>query len=418
MTPQIRTLGAGILAIAVLFSAGPTLDASAKKYVQGGNQKFFKLDYAGALKKYLEADEKLKKDDREYAIGMLNIATAYWKLGQYDKVVEYLDKASEKIWGPKSGWQSMNLGFGTGVMTNESKQEWIGTENERMFLRFYAAMSTLQMGNVDEALIGFKLCNKISENYGIERYFHGYASSLVPEERENALVHVKAAALAASGIKEFVKDASPNPFPALRLATLSARNDDSTEAEAQWALAAPGLAGNPLLAQKDAVLKNGTNLMVLIERGWSPVNAKDKTRSFPNVKIKIDGAAAGDAAFLDYSGKHEKIGTSEAMKGFAAAMTTELGKEAMKNVAGSVIPGGGLVLGLFMGGKRDRSVATWDKIPPAFYLYETHLAPGAHKVTVELWDGKGQKKGVEMVKDVTVTSSGASIVNIAMAIKK
>lgn len=408
----------GVALLLVLLGT-PVMHASAKKYVQNGNKAFFKLDYEGAAKKYLEAEKKMKKGDREFAIAMLNIAAAYWKLGNYPKAAEYLDKASESIWGPKSGWQSLNLGFGTGVLTNESKRQWIGTDNERLFVRLYAALSPMQMGNYDDALIGFKMCEKISENYPIARYFHGYTASLVPEERENAAVHLKAAALAATSLKPLAKGAVVgNPFADLRLAYLSMAGGDAAEAESRWAIASKQLDGNPVLDQKADVLRNGTNVVLLVERGWAPVNAKDKTKSFPLAKVMIDGKPAGSAVFFDYSGQHDKIGTADAFKAAGAALATEYGKAAAKNVAASVVPGGGIVAGLFMGGKRDKSVATWDKIPPVFFLYETRLAAGSHQVTLQLWDANGKKKGAETTRTLTVRPNQPVIMTVPICLKK
>jgi tetratricopeptide (TPR) repeat protein len=407
-----RLIACALVALSIAGSSVP-LAASAKSYVKAGNVAYFKLNYEEALKKYLEADKKMKADDREYAIAMLNIASAYRRVGNYEKSVEYFDKASEKIWGPKSGWQSANLGFGTGVLTNESKQEWIGTENERLYMRFFSAVDLLQLGQVDDSLIAFKLAERVSENYPSLRYFHGYASTLVPEERAEAAVHLRAAAAAVGTNNKL----SVNPYPDLRLATWAAGNNDMKLAEEHWAKAASALEANPLLKDRAAVLKSGTNLILLIERGWAPVNAKDKTAKLSVASVKIDGAAAGNASFLDYSGQHEKIGSAEAMKSLGAGLATELGKDALKNVGASIVPGGGLVMGMFMGGKRDKSVATWDKVPPAMYLYETRVPAGAHKVEITFVDEKG-KAGASVTHEITVPPSGAKVVSVPVAIKK
>ena len=106
------------------------------------------------------------------------------------------------------------------------------------------------------------------------------------------------------------------------------------------------------------------------------------------------------------------------MKAAGAALATEYGKEAMKSAAGSIVPGGALITGLFMGGNRHKSVATWDKIAPAFYLYETRLAPGSHRVEVQLWDAKGKKKGADVKRTVTIGPTGAVIMAVPICIKK
>jgi len=376
--------------IAVSFTClnSAEVEAGARDYVEKGNKFYFKGEFVKALAEYLVADQKVEVKDREYAIAMLNIASAYRRVGDPGNSVVYLEKASEKIWGPKSGWQSMNLGFGTGLLTNESKQEWIGTENERFWVRFYSALANLELGRFDDAVIDLKMSEKLSENYPLQRYLHGWANSMLSEERENAALHFKAVATASSG-KQFVAMGGGAPYATLQLARLNYLEGDTKSAVEIFNSIGPELQKNPILANQDEFLKSGTNVVLVVEKGWTENVQKDFTSKYRTVRMKIGGVESGSAHFADYSGQHDKIGGGEAVKGALASVATQEAKKQMTKGAASLIPGGGLVAGLFMGGNRKPSVKSWDKIAPSFYLYETRLPPGRHSLLAELLDDKG-----------------------------
>lgn len=375
----LRACAVGAVVVVSVLAPRPS-EAGARKYVEKGNKFYFKGDFDKALNEYLVADKEITAQDREYPIAMLNIAAAYRRVGDFQNSVAYLDKASEKIWGPKGGWQSLNLGFGTGLLTNESKQDWIGTENERFFVRFYSALSNLELGKFDDAVIDLKMCEKLSENYPLQRYLHGWANAMLSDEKENAAVHFKAVGAASAG-KQFAAVGGGTPFATVQLARLTYLNGDGDAAGQMFKTAESALAQNPILASRDEVLKSGTNLILIVEKGWTQNVAKDFTSKYHSVRISVDGSAAGNAQFAEFSGQHDKIGGGEAVKGAMAAVATEMAKrELVKRIPGA---------GLFMGHDRAPSVKSWDKIAPAFYLYETRVAPGQHKVTAELLNEAG-----------------------------
>jgi len=279
---------------------------------------------------------------------------------------------SEQIWGPIDMWDSIeHLGLG---FHDDSKRKWIGEQHEILFIsREY-----------NDAMIEFKRCSEINDNYAVVEYFFGLACREI--EDENVLVHFNKA-----------KERNDvNPYFDLEIAYYRGNSGDKSEAETVYNNLKEKISDNPGINNYEEFYKNGTNLCILIEKG---LNTKWDLKN-GSICVKIDSIDYGKSYFLETTASKQSL--KSVFGNLVLESIGDLAKDKVKGAAGKDVTGGGVVTSIFMGGKRKHEIATWLIKPPFFYVYETYLEPGEYEITVESVDKKGKIKKSKSKKVVKI----------------
>ena len=325
-----------------------------------GQSAFLKRDYVKAVDELTTATSKLKAKHADYNIVKLNLALALWEKGDYAAAKEAFDDVANQIWGSR-GWGSALSESGVSLK-GESKREWIGKENEQIFIRIYTGIAYMMNREYDSAIVEFQRCAEKNPRYPLVEYLWGLAAREI--EDENAPVHFQNAFAL-----------QKNPFSQTSLIYLKAQAGAVDEARGLYSDIAKGVAGNPPLESFDSLAQQGTNLCVVVEK-----HTKTKIKGDSSLRVLVDGQAYGMPYYLDNRDNRQ------AVKAAVGKGAVDVAGRVMRDQIAKKIP----FVGLFMGGNRKAEVDSWFILPDRFYSYETHLQPGQHEIVVELLSSDGK----------------------------
>ena len=337
--------------------------------LKSGQQAFLRGDYNKAVEQLDKATNKLEVKHPDYNIVKLNLALALWEDGDYKSAQDAFKDVAFQIWGDDINWLT-DLTKMTGGLRNESKREWYGQENEQIYIRIFTGLTYMLHKQYDEAIVEFQRVSEKNDNYPLAEYFWGLAAREL--EDENSVVHFENAAKL---------NERRNPYVSLNKAYVAALNGDKQEAHAIYKEVASVLSDNPGVNNFDSFLENGTNMCVLIER--NPSTKWHNLNGVPNVRVKIQGKEYGSSFYLDNNANRQSLKSALA-KGAVGAVGQEIRDRIMGKVPG---------LSFIMGGDRKYEVDQWHIMPNQFHIFETFLAPGTYEVTVQTVDKYGEIKG-------------------------
>lgn len=147
---------ANILALSIAILSGFILTSCATYYAQNEafNQYFLNGDIVNA-EKTLDSDPKSNRNKNK-SLYLLNKGTLAWMQQDYVKATDYFNQADLFIEDQRKNIANEALA----LLTNPATKPYVPEDFENVMLNFYKALSYLELGNTQEALVECKRVNE------------------------------------------------------------------------------------------------------------------------------------------------------------------------------------------------------------------------------------------------------------------
>ncbi len=311
----------------------------------------------------MAADMELEDEGDWYPIYMLGLGISRYYCNDIDGSLNAFG-AIDQYTVLRSNRDDLEKGFE--FLKSKGERTYELTEREETLLHYYLGMINFKKGNYEDAMVEFKKVDYIADgNYSklpLIALMRGLTYEKLNDE-SNAFVAYK-------------KVAEQNPdSPVGYLLSYRMENTD----------------GNKLYWETE--LKNKFNIDVknLVSQGKEFITIIEcKNGLDSEYKFALNYNNYNSRAYL-----FDVVDPDFDFGDFAAGVLKEVGskvaRDLIKNIAANVLPGGGLIAGLFLGGDKAEQRA-WVNLPQLFVVDVSYIPEGSYDLNIEYYEDQDLEK--------------------------